>query len=51
MADRGDTHNRVGSLNRWFAVSSLLLALSVSFVTVMYLLSKNRARRGQAVHS
>ena len=25
MADRGDTHYRVPSLNRWFAVSSILL--------------------------
>src|SRR5688572_30645587 len=25
MADRGDTHYRVGTLNRWFAGSSLFL--------------------------
>ena len=29
MADRGDTHYRVGKLNLWFAGSSLFLLLNM----------------------
>ena len=34
MADRGDTHYRVGTLNVWFAVSSVLLLISSVWMMV-----------------
>jgi cytochrome c2 len=34
MADRGDTHYRVGSLNRWFVGSSLLLLVSTLWMVL-----------------
>ncbi len=34
MADRGDTHYRVGSLNRWFAWSSLFLLVATFWMVI-----------------
>src|SRR6185503_8059715 len=34
MADRGDTHYRVGTLNRWFAVSSLFLLVATLWMVL-----------------
>src|SRR5262245_62769594 len=34
MADRGDTHYRVGTLNRWFAGSSLLLLVTALWMVI-----------------
>ena len=34
MADRGDTHYHVRSLNRWFAGSSLLLLVSAFWMVI-----------------
>jgi len=34
MADRGDTHYRVGSLNQWFALGSLLLLVSAFWMVI-----------------
>src|SRR5262245_53440275 len=34
MADRGDTHYRVGSLNRWFAGSSLFLLVATFWMVI-----------------
>jgi cytochrome c2 len=34
MADRGDTHYRVGKLNAWFAVSSLLLLVAAFWMVI-----------------
>src|SRR5688572_30433615 len=34
MADRGDTHYRVGSLNRWFVGSSLILLVSTLWMVL-----------------
>jgi len=34
MADRGDTHYRVGSLNRWFAGSSLFLLAATLWMVI-----------------